>query len=253
MTMGNQERGELVRSYLDGSIGRRVFVRRLLAAGISAAAAISYADVLGPSTARAAARRARGGADVRGGFHLPNGFYNFYVGVVDNQFGPQSVQVYRRGDSVSWGFVGSKDHSATERSGLDFFDSGYAPPDRIMFTMVFPAAGTFPYHCKDPHHASTMKGNVKVLVGRNPAFGPVGSQFTIKWAQKAADPGYVFDVQIRKPGDSSFHPFKTGVTTAQAHFTPNQHGQFQFRGRVRNKSTGLASWFSPPSSISVLP
>ena len=248
--MGNEARGELVRSYLDGSIGRRVFVRRLLAAGISAAAAISYADVLAPSTARAAARRARG-ADVRGGFHLPNGFYNFYVGVVDNQFGPASVQVYRRGDSVSWGFVGSKDHSATETSGLDFFDSGYAPPNRIMFTMVFPAAGTFPYHCKDPNHAGTMKGNVKVLVGRKPAFGQVGTQFTIKWAQKAADPGYVFDVQIRRPSDASFKAFRTGVTGSLTHFTPQQPGQYQFRGRVRNPSTGHASGYSPPSSISV--
>ncbi|MFL5796551.1 MAG: hypothetical protein ACJ77A_13075, partial [Actinomycetota bacterium] len=81
--MGREERGELVRSYLDGAIGRRVFMRGLLTAGISAAAAVSYADVLAPATARAAVRRARGGADTRR-FRLPSGFYNFYVGVVDN-------------------------------------------------------------------------------------------------------------------------------------------------------------------------
>ena len=71
---------------------------------------------------------------------------------------------------MSWGFVGGKDHSVTETSGLDYFDSGYAPPDRIEYSMVFPVAGSFPYHCKDPNHASSMHGVVHVKVGRTPAF-----------------------------------------------------------------------------------
>ena len=245
--MAGNERNELVRSYLDGAIGRRLFVRRLLAAGVTAAAAVSYADVLAPRTARAKSLRDRGPGI---GTLLPNGFYNFYVGVLDNQFGPSNVQVYRRGDSVSWGMVGDHDHSVTESSGLDFFDSGYSPPTRTMFTMIFPAAGSFPYHCKDPNHASSMNGTVKVLVGRVPYFGPVNSNFTIKWAQKAADPGYVFDVQVRPPNDT-FHRFKKGVTNAQTTFTPHQAGTFAFRGRVRHKATGHTSGWSPPSFITV--
>jgi plastocyanin len=248
--VAGDERNELVQTYLEGGVGRRVFVRRLLTSGISMAAAVSYADLLAPGTARAAARRGAG----RGGeaqFKLPNGFYNFYVGVVDDEFGPADLQVLKRGDSVSWGFVGSKDHSATEKSGLDYFDSGYAPPDRIQYTMVFPAAGTFPYHCKDPNHAGTMKGTVKVPVGRNPYRGPVGTHFTIKWAQKPAQPGYVFDVQIKRPGETSFHPFRTGVTIRQSTVTPGSPGQYFFRGRVRSTATGEASGFSPASHITV--
>jgi plastocyanin len=248
--LARDERNELVQSYLEGGVGRRVFVRRLLASGISVAAAVSYADLLAPGTARAAARRG-GGRPGAAQFRLPNGFYNFYVGVLDNQYGPANVQVELRGDSVSWGFVGSKDHSVTESSGLDYFDSGYAPPERIQYTMVFPAAGTFPYHCKDPNHAGTMKGTVKVPVGRTPYQGPVGTQFTIKWAQKAAQPGYVFDVQIKRPGDTSFHPFRTGVTVRQTNVTPGSPGQYFFRGRVRSKATGEASGFSPASHITV--
>jgi plastocyanin len=242
-----EERGELVRSYLEGAIGRRVFVRRLLGVGISAAAAVSYADLLAPATARAAARRGRSSDP----FPLPNGFYNFYVGVIDNAFGGGNVRVLKRGDSVSWGFVGSKDHSATEGSGLAYFDSGYAPPARIMYTMVFPAAGTFPYHCKDPNHSATMKGAVKVPVGRTPASAPLGTQFTIKWAQKPAQPGYVFDVQIKRPGETAFHAFRTGITGAHAAFTPGARGKFFFRGRVRSKATGEASGYSPATSIVV--
>ncbi|HEY7280557.1 MAG TPA: hypothetical protein VID47_03085 [Actinomycetota bacterium] len=247
--MADGQRGDLVRSYLDGAIGRRVFVKGLIASGITLAGAVAYADVLAPRTARAATRRASARGFDRFGI-LPNGFYNFYVGVTDDQFGPRDVTVLRRGDSVSWGFVGSEDHSVTESSGLDYFDSGYAPPVRIEYSMVFPAAGSFPYHCKDPNHADSMTGVVHVKVGRAPANGPLGTTFTILWAQKRADPGYVFDVQM-KHGAGPFTSFRKGVKGFQAHITPNARGQYFFRGRVRNAATGLSSKFSPPSSISV--
>ncbi len=242
------EKNELVRSYLDGAIGRRVFVKGLIAMGITLAGAVAYADVLAPRTARAATAQAEGTGFGRG--LLPNGFYNFYVGVSDNQFGPNDVTVLRRGDSVSWGFVGQHDHSVTEKSGLDYFDSGYAPPTRIEYSMVFPAAGSFPYQCKDPDHAGSMTGTVHVKVGRRPANGPLGTTFTILWAQKPADPGYVFDVQM-KHGTGPFQRFRKGVTGFQAHFTPQAKGQYFFRSRVRNPATRQSSNFSPPSSISV--
>jgi len=249
--MPDEQRGELVKSYLDGAIGRRGFVKSLLASGITLAGAVAYADVLAPRTARAAAAR-RASGDLRGGGPHPtlSGFYNFYMGVQDNQYGQPNLTLLKRGDSVSWGFFGPKDHSVTETSGLHLFDSGYAPAERIMYTMVFPAAGSFPYHCKDPNHASSMKGVVHVKVGRTPANGPLGTHFTIKWAQKAADPGYVFDVQKKNPG-GTFQKWHKGVTTAQAQFVPGQTGQFFFRSRVRDTSTGQASGFSPPSSIFV--
>ena len=244
--MGANDKGELVRSYLDGRIGRRVFVKGLITSGITLAGAIAYADVLSARTARAAAAQPGRGS----GFPLPNGFYNFYVGVTDNSFGPNDVTVNKRGDSVSWGFVGSRDHSATETSGLDYFDSGYAPPRRIEYSMVFPAAGSFPYHCKDPNHASSMHGVVHVKVGRNPYFGPLGTTFDIQWAQKNADPGYVFDVQV-KHGTGSFKSFRKGVTGFKAQFKPAHKGSYEFRGRVRSKVTGQASGFSPPSFLFV--
>jgi hypothetical protein len=40
---------ELVAAYVDGKIGRRVFVRRMVAAGLSTAAALTYAGLIGPS------------------------------------------------------------------------------------------------------------------------------------------------------------------------------------------------------------
>ena len=46
-------RDELVDAYLAGQVDRRAFVRRLVALGVSAAAAVTYADVLRPVSAQA--------------------------------------------------------------------------------------------------------------------------------------------------------------------------------------------------------
>jgi hypothetical protein len=45
--------GELVAAYLDGQMSRRTLIRRLVAAGVSFGAAVSYAHVLGQGRAQA--------------------------------------------------------------------------------------------------------------------------------------------------------------------------------------------------------
>ena len=45
---------ELVGAYVDGTIGRRAFIRRLVAGGLTLAAALTYADALGSPSAEAA-------------------------------------------------------------------------------------------------------------------------------------------------------------------------------------------------------
>jgi hypothetical protein len=44
---------ELVNAYIDGSVSRRTFIRRLVTAGVSLGAAVSYAHLLSPSRADA--------------------------------------------------------------------------------------------------------------------------------------------------------------------------------------------------------
>ena len=48
------DRSELAQRYLEGQISRRVFIRRLVAGGVSAMAALAYADVLVSAPAAAA-------------------------------------------------------------------------------------------------------------------------------------------------------------------------------------------------------
>jgi hypothetical protein len=47
-------RDELVNAYLNGGVSRRTFIRRLVAAGVSVGAAVSYAHLLSPDRAGAA-------------------------------------------------------------------------------------------------------------------------------------------------------------------------------------------------------
>ena len=51
------DRQGLVDGYIRGDITRRTFVRRMTLAGVSLAAALSYAELLRPATARAVAGR----------------------------------------------------------------------------------------------------------------------------------------------------------------------------------------------------
>lgn len=46
-------RDELVNAYIDGSVSRRTFIRRLVTAGVSIGAAVSYAHLLSPDRAGA--------------------------------------------------------------------------------------------------------------------------------------------------------------------------------------------------------
>jgi hypothetical protein len=75
-------REELVSAYAAGSISRRVFIRRLVAAGVSVGAAASYAHLLSPARAAAspgssskskAAARGATNATTRADFYTPPG------------------------------------------------------------------------------------------------------------------------------------------------------------------------------------
>jgi hypothetical protein len=45
---------ELISAYSEGRVSRRMFIRRLVAAGVSASAALAYASTLAPSGSAAA-------------------------------------------------------------------------------------------------------------------------------------------------------------------------------------------------------
>lgn len=166
------------------------------------------------------------------------------VAVGDFAFSPRTVSA-ARGSAVRWSFSGPSDHTATSSVGL--WDSGRRAAGST-FTFPFFAAGTYAYRCR--FHA-TMTGVVRVPVGVAPASGTTTDIFRVMWSSIIAPPGYVFDVQIRRPGSTAWSVYKTTTRSAET-FTPTAGaGTYSFRSRLRSLDTGKASGYSAPASITV--
>lgn len=82
------------------------------------------------------------------------------IQVGDNFFNPSSVTI-AAGDSITWRWIGSHDHSVTEGTtlgGAHAFDSGVKTSG--TFGMRFNNAATVHYFCSV--HFSSMKGTITV-------------------------------------------------------------------------------------------
>lgn len=168
------------------------------------------------------------------------------VTVSDNVFTPSRVDV-NPGDTVVWTVAGPGSHTVTDSAGLGLFNSGLLSPGN-SFAYSFFAAGTFQY--RDPAFGQ-MRGTVGVRTRAVPASGTSTTVFTITWASVSAPSGYVYDVQIRRPG-STWTSWQTGTTIAQTTFVRDGNtGNYQFRSRLRRLSNGVASGWSPVAIIQV--
>jgi len=82
------------------------------------------------------------------------------IQIVDNAFSPSSVTI-NVGDSLTWHWAGSHDHSVTEGTtlgGAHAFDSGVKTTG--TFGVRFNTASTVHYFCTV--HFSSMKGTITV-------------------------------------------------------------------------------------------
>jgi plastocyanin len=227
------ERHEAVRAYLDNQISRRVFIRKMTTAGVSFGAALAYADLLAPRAALAADGNAA--------------FYADRVWVYDFYFLPK-IEQSRQADIVPWTFYGSIPHTVTDATGMHLFNSGYREPG-THFVYQFDAAGAYRYRCADPSHPP-MRGSVRVPTRANPPEGPVGTQFVLVWSATPPAAGFVFDVQIARPGEQ-FADWLVGTTKRKRRVTPTNPGRYLFRARLRKLSNNRSSDYSPSAKIDV--
>src|SRR3990172_6938420 len=223
-------REELVQADLGGQMSRRVFLRRLVATGVSLAAAVTYADVL----------KARPAAATMG----PN---DFYIHVVDYAFSPQTATLTGVGQPVYWGFAATSGrlHSSKDTTGLGLWD-GTASSAYGEFRYDAPfAAGTSTYRCKETDHV-LMTGTIRVPMDTDTNSGNLNTQFTLNWGQISGvlPEGRVYDVQRRKPG-GRWRSWKTGTTNRGTTWTPSMRGTWKFRARLRHPPSGEASGWSP--------
>jgi Tol biopolymer transport system component len=153
------------------------------------------------------------------------------------------------GGTVQFDFLGPSDHTATDDSGMGLFDSGVKSSGSFWY-FTFSAAGRFPIACT--LHPGLMNGLVKVPLKVAPKSGGVDTQFTITWATNPPQAGYVFDVQILRPGSSEFVDWHVGVTQQSRGFIPDAGvGEYQFIARLRNTANGAVSEYAAPESITV--
>lgn len=244
---------ELVTSYLEGQIGRRAFIRRLVQTGVSLSAAVSYATVLGANPA--------------GATH--NGQPDFYeenrlIKVNYAGINPEVVNLLR-GGLVQWDF---------DRGPGVYHRRRYTVSDPLGFIRLnenllneghravrFFAAGTFRYRIRAQKRPNgnvafeppvTHHGRIQSRIRVSKAKVVKDAQVTVSWASKAAPDAFVYDVQIKRPGADSFVDWRNGVTDASVTFRPGRRGTYKFRARLVRVSNERTSDWSPGRLLDVV-
>jgi cupredoxin-like protein len=169
------------------------------------------------------------------------------VDVLDSGFSPQTTTVAQNG--VTTFTVDSADtgsHSITDGSGMGLFDSGQVAPGG-SYNLTLTAAGTYPVVDTTTGNTATVAVPVQVY----PDHGSLTTPINVQWSAADPPPGYVFDVQVSRPGQP-FAPWKTGVTSHASTFVPDAgSGQYKFQARLRNTANGQASGWSPWLSTTI--
>jgi plastocyanin len=160
------------------------------------------------------------------------------VDVVNTSFSPRTVKV-PVGGSVTWRFQDQMTHDATSSQG--FWASG-PKSTGSTFVHTFTSSGSYPYLCT--LHPS-MRGLVKVPVS---ATGSPGVGWRLRWSTVAGAGGRTFDVQVRKPGSSTWKPFRTDTTLPTARFNPGRPGKYAVRARTSDRQS---SGWSPAKALRI--
>ena len=156
----------------------------------------------------------------------------------DFLFDPATVPL-GRGQTVVFDFVGPSHHTATDSSGMELYDSGSVGAGEPSTWFTFPAAGVYRFTCT-PH--VEMGGRVAIPMRVSPASGGPHRTFHVTWASIAAPEGFVYDVQIQKPG-KDWAGWRSGVVGRKTSFTPNAgKGKYRFHARMRSLDGGEALW-----------
>jgi streptogramin lyase len=167
---------------------------------------------------------------------------------LDSGFVPSKLTVGAPGATVEWLFVGAESHGVTDATKLKLFVSG-AHNAGTLYSFVYSGAGAFKY--KDSVHA-TLTGTVAVPVTVSPTTGAHGNPFTVTFGTATAPTGFVFDLQVKAAGSSSYVFLENGVTTGSTSYTPPVKGKYLFKARLRKSgSTTLASPYSAVTTLTV--
>jgi plastocyanin len=161
------------------------------------------------------------------------------VDVVNMSFTPSTVKV-PIGGTVTWSFQDAVTHNSTSNQG--FWSSG-PRSSGDTFSHTFGSSGSYGYTCTI--HPS-MRGTVRVPVK---AAGSPSAGWTLRWSAATGTGSTTFDVQVRKPGTTTWRTIKNDTTLATARFNPTRTGRYGVRARTNNGSQ--ASGWSPVKAVTI--
>jgi plastocyanin len=168
------------------------------------------------------------------------------VAVSDFLYTPSVVTV-AAGGTVTFDFQGPSHHTVTDTSGMGLYDSGSVGAGGPSFSVTVPAAGEYRFTCV-PH--PWMGGHIAVPMQVLPRRGTHADVYAATWAAADAAAGYVYDVEIRRPG-RRWRAWQTSTTTPGTSFGLHAgDGVYRFRARMRSDAGGATEW-SPVASVRV--
>lgn len=210
----------------------RSFLSLALALGL-ASAAVAVAHTTASAVAAAAPRPCA--ATVPPGVTVQGGVYT-----------PTTLSVSRPGSTVTWDFHGGTANAASATStNLTLFDSH--PKGTGSYRFTFWSAGSYLYHSTTN---PSQKGTIAVKMCNVPATAHVNSTVYMQPAS-SHHTGWVADIEVKRPGSSSWSVLKSGVATTMASFVPTKKGTYSLRARLRNTTSSQASAYSPASTVKV--
>lgn len=152
------------------------------------------------------------------------------------------------GQTAVWTNTGASNHTVTEAAGMGLFDSGPVPPSGT-YSYNFFAAGR--YLIRSTLDAN-YRASVWVPMSASATSGSTSSTFTMIWATAPAPLGYVYDVQVQRPGSPAFVSWRYATAAPEAAFTPDAGpGTYSFRARIRNSGNGRASAYTENFSLAI--
>jgi len=173
------------------------------------------------------------------------------VDVSDTGLSP-AIAYASRGSRVSWQFDGPSDHSVTDTSGMNLFDSGKRGPG-TSYSFIPPGSGNYAY--ADGQDVSTT-GSIRVPAAVSPETGTVSTRYRVTWATDPPSGAHAFQVQVRPPGATTFRNWIAASTDDFAVFDASSpmwsgRGRYAFRARYVQTTTGAASGYSAVCAIDV--
>ncbi len=174
---------------------------------------------------------------------VPQPVTNIFVD--SGSYSPPTKSSPTPGTTFGWTWTTATPESVTSGHGLPLFAS--AAKTSGSYTVMVWSAGTFPYHSSsDP----SQKGTVEVSMCNVPKTAHVDTTVTFQVAHTHRR-GRVADIQVLRPGATTWVWLHTDVTTIYSTFAPKRIGTYELRARLRDKLAKASSQMSPVSKVKV--